>query len=198
MKKMTRIFTTLLILIGFNSYSQDKFFDTTCNCINQITEKSNQSAIAEQIQNCFQKSFQNHNSEIRTILQNYVAKNPETDMKSAEQNLSEILTEKLSERCPKFKKIDQKLERQQQNSNNVLNIIADEICTKLENKTNLTDKVVDPIIIEVTKKHQVSVYGQYNLDERTEMKRFSTDLNAELMNKCTKYKMFVIKKNSGK
>lgn len=188
----------LTILIGFSTYSQEKFFDATCDCVNLIEEKSNQSVIAEQIQNCFQKSFQNHNSEIGTILQNYVKENPETDMKSAERNLSQILTEKLSKNCPKFKEIDREIAGQQQNSNNILNVIADEICAELKDKTNLTDKIVDPIIIQVTKKHQVSIYGQYNLDKKSEMKKFGTDLNSALMNECSKYKTFVDGKNSGK
>ena len=192
--KMKRTFILFTIFIGFCSYSQEKIFDTTCDCINQIEEKSNQAIIAEKIQNCFQKSFQNHNSEIGTILQNYVVENPNIDMKSAEQNLSQILTEKLAEKCPNFKEIDEKLAGQQQNSNKVLNTIANEICTELNGKTNLTDKIVDPIIIEVTKKHQVSVYGQYNLDDRSEMKRFGTELNAELMKECAEYKRFVNKK----
>ncbi|TXE15302.1 hypothetical protein ES731_15465 [Psychroflexus gondwanensis] len=195
MKQALIIFT---ILIGFSSYSQNKFFNSTCDCIDQIEEKSNQSIIAEQIQNCFQKSFQNYNSEIGTILQNYVKENPETDMKSAQRNLSQILSEKLSEKCPKFKEIDKVLKGQQQNSENILNVIADEICAELKDKTNLTDKIVDPIIIEVTTKHQVSVYGQYNLDEKSEMKKFGTDLNSALMKKCSKYKTFVDGKNRGK
>ena len=196
--KMKNTLTILLILIGFCTYSQNKFFDTTCDCIDQITEESNQSVIAEQIQNCFQKSFKNHNSEIGKILQNYVAENPKKDMKWAERNLSQILTEKLTEKCPKFKEIDKKLAEQQQNSDKVLNTITNEICLELRGKTNLTDEIVDPIIIEVTKKHQVSVYGQYNLDNRSEMKRFGTELNAELMKECVEYKQFVDKKNSGK
>ena len=79
-----------------------------------------------------------------------------------------------------------------------MNIIANEICAELKDKTKLTDKIVDPIIIEVTKRHQVSVYGQYNLDERSEMKKFGLDLNIELMKKCSEYKKFVDRKNSGK
>ena len=195
---MKRILIIFTILIGFNSYSQEKFFNTTCDCINQIEEKNNQAVIAEKIQNCFQKSFQNHNSEIGKILQNYVAENPETDMKYAEQNLSKILTEKLIKKCPRFEEIDQKLAGQQQNSDNVLNIISNEICAELKDKTNLTDKIVDPIIIEATKRHQVSIYGQYNLDEKSEMKKFGLDLNTELTKKCSEYKKFVDKKNSGK
>lgn len=195
MKRTLIIFT---IIIGFKSYSQEIFFNTTCDCINQIEEKTNQAVIAEKIQNCFQKSFQNHNSEIVMILQYYVTENPETDMKYAEQNLSKILTEKLIDKCPKFKEIDQKLAGQQLNSDNVLNIIANEICAELKDKTNLKDKIVDPIIIEVTKRHQVSVYGQYNLDERSEMKKFGLDLNTELMKKCSEYKKFVDRKNSRK
>ena len=196
--KMKHTLTIILILIGFNTYAQNKFFDTTCDCINQITENSNQSIVAEQIQKCFQKSFQSHNSEIGLILQNYVAENPETDMKSAERNLSQILTEKLTKKCPKFKEIDQNLSRQQENSDKVLNIIVNEICIELKGKTNLTDEFVDPIIIEIIKRHQVSVYGKYNLDDRAEMKRFGTELNMELIKECTEYKKFVDNKNNGK
>jgi hypothetical protein len=196
--KMKHTLLLLTILLGLNSYSQEKFFNTTCDCIDKIEEKTNQSIIAEQIQNCFQKSFQNHNSEIGIILQNYVKENPETDMKSAERNLSQILTEKLSEKCPKFKKIDRMLAGQQQNSDNILDVITNEICAELNGKTNLTDKIVDPIIIDVTKKHQVSVYGQYNLDNKSEMKKFGNELKSTLMKKCSEYKNFIDEKNSEK
>lgn len=187
-----------IILIGLNSYSQEKLFNSACVCIQQIEEKSNQAKIAENIQNCIQKSFQNHSSDIGKILRNYVNANPQKDMKYAEQNLSKILTEKLIERCPEFKEIDQKLSEQQENSSNVLNTIANEICAELKAKANLTDKIVDPIIIEVTKRHQVSVYGQYNLDDKSEMKRFATELTAELIKECTDYKKFIDKKNAKK
>ena len=198
MKKMKQTLLLLLILTGINSYSQQKFFDLTCNCINEIKENSNQSIIAEGIQDCFQKTMQNHNSEIGLILKSFVKENPDKDMSYAERNLSKILTEKMTEQCPEFKRIDQKLSHQQQNSDNVLPVITKEICRKLEGKTNLTNKIVDPILIEVTQKHQVSVYGQYNLNERSEMRRYSLDLNNKLLEECPTYKNFVVNKNLGK
>jgi uncharacterized membrane protein YheB (UPF0754 family) len=198
MKKMKIRLIVFIILIGFKSNSQEKFFNSACDCINQIEEKSNQAIIADKIQTCVQRSFQNHNSDIGKILQNYVNANPQKDMRYAEQNLSKIITEKLIQRCPEFKEINQKLSEQQENSSDVLNTIANEICTELKDKSNLTDKIVDPIIIAITKRHQVSVYGQYNLDDRSEMKRFGTELTAELIKECADYKKFVEMKNAQK
>lgn len=198
LEKMKHLFILCTMLIAMNSFAQEKFFGSTCDCIDQIVEKSNQAAIAEQVQACFQKSFKNHHNEIGTILENYVKEDPKMDMKSAERNLSKILTTKLSEKCATFKEIDKKLAGQQKNSDQILTVIADEICTELQDKANLTDKSVNPIIIEITKRHQVSVYGQYNLNDKIEMKKYGADLNARLMNECPKYSSYIQKKNSEK
>ncbi|MGB3344494.1 MAG: hypothetical protein WBA61_11315 [Aequorivita sp.] len=184
----------LLLFIGAVTYSQEIFFKSTCKCIGSITEDENQGIISEQIQNCFQQSFNTHHSEIGPILQQYVAANPETNLKAAEQNLSIILSEILSERCPRFKKLDQRLADAQKNSEEIIGTVAEEICFLLKDSSELTDSVVDSIIKEIVHKHQVSIYGQYNLDLKSEVDRFGGDLVQTLVRECERYRDFSIQR----
>ncbi|MCT8341271.1 hypothetical protein MG296_14510 [Flavobacteriaceae bacterium TK19130] len=192
---MKHTLIVLLIFTGVNLHSQNKLIDATCECLNQITEQSNQSTIAKEAQNCFQSSYKNYNSEIGLILKSYVSENPDVDMDYAEKNVPKILTEKLYEQCAKFREIDDKLSRQQQNSSDVISTVAAEICEELQIKDKLSDEIVDPILIQVTKKHQVTIYGKYNLDIKEEMRNYTSDLNTELIKICPTYKTFVVEKN---
>lgn len=194
--RLPKIVLLFAIFIHAVSFSQEILFSSTCECINSITEEENQGIISEQIQSCFQQSLNIHYSEIAIILQQYVAANPEIDLKAAEQNLSSILSEILAEKCPRFKLLDQRLEKAQKNSVNILHKVAKEICVSLKDSSELSDSVVDPLIMDIVYKHQVSIYGQYNLDTKNEMDRFSSDLVQILIQECEPYRNFSIQRKT--
>lgn len=119
-----------------------------------------------------------------------MAANPETNLKAAEQKLSTILSEILAEKCPRFKELDQRLAEAQKNSEEIIGTLANEICVVLKDISELTDSVVDPIIKDIVYKYQVSIYGQFNLDNKSEMDRFSRDLVQSLVGECDRYRNF--------
>ncbi|GGG46906.1 hypothetical protein [Bizionia arctica] len=181
---MKNILILILIFTVNITSSQDMFYETICNCINQIKDKSNQSNLVYQTEDCLQKSTSDHPEIVEKILKDYVDDNSELTIEFAENNSSEILSEKLKNRCSEFKEIDSSLKTQRVNSENIIEMVADNICIELKKEPNLSQQILSSITKKSIQKYLVSIYGQYNLKDSLEFKKFNHDLKLELMENC--------------
>ena len=181
---MKNILILILIFTVIKTYSQDTFYESICNCINQIEDKSNQSTLVYQTENCLKKSTTNHPEVVEKILTDYVDENPKITIEFAEKNASEILSEELKDRCPEFRRIDSSLKTQRVNSENIIEVVADDICIELKKEPHLSQQILNTIRKNSIRKYLVSIYGQYNLKDSLEFKKFKDDLKLELMENC--------------
>ncbi|MDO6808921.1 hypothetical protein Q4603_09875 [Zobellia galactanivorans] len=181
---MKNILIITILFTVHTTYAQNNFYESTCDCINLIKDKSNESELAYKTKDCLKQSTTNHPEKVKKIFQDYVNDHPKTSIEFTENNVSVILTEKLSEKCPEFARIDSFFRTRRNNSENIIVTVADEICAQARNEPELSGQVVNRIRKKSFEKYLVSIYAQYNLNDSLDFKRFEDDLRSELEKNC--------------
>ncbi|MBT2161473.1 hypothetical protein D9V96_015025 [Zobellia laminariae] len=181
---MKNILILVLLLTVHKTYSQNNFYESTCDCINQIKDKSNESELAYRTKDCLKESTTNHPEKVKKILENFANDNPKKSPELTEKNTSYILSEGLKTNCPEFAKIDSLFTTLRNNSENIIEKVADDICTQAKIEPKLSGQVVDRIRKKSIEKYLVSIYGQYNLSDSLDFSRFENDLKLELEENC--------------
>jgi len=196
---MRNFYLTIILLSFLSCAAQNKktLSEYFCDCVNKISTDLNQQKLISEIQNCASNGYKVYDQEVQKIMTDFNAQNPNSNLTSAQNHVQKMLTEKLIKECPKYAKIASNLlSKKRPVSSNIIKTIADEICdeiNKLE-KTKLTDKIVDPILMKVTMKYDNQIRNEYNLSDREQMIKYSYDLSYKLMADCEKYKVFGIEK----
>ncbi|MDO6819490.1 hypothetical protein [Zobellia sp. 1_MG-2023] len=180
---MKIILILVLLFTVHSTYAQD-FYESTCDCINQIKDKSNESELAYRTKDCLKESTTNHPEKVKKILENFANDNPKKSFELTEKNTSYILSEGLKTNCPEFARIDSLFTTLRNNSENIIEKVADDICTQAKIEPKLSGQVVDRIRKKSIEKYLVSIYGQYNLSDSLDFSRFENDLNLELEENC--------------
>ncbi|MGJ8737735.1 hypothetical protein [Zobellia laminariae] len=181
---MKNILIVIVLFAVQTTFAQNNFYESTCDCINQIKDKSNESELAYKTKDCLKKSTSNHPEKVKKILEDYVNDNPKISIELAEHNTSKILHDGLIENCPEYEKIDSMFRTRRNNSENIIATVADDICTQAKNEAELSGQVVDRIRKKSIEKYLVSIYGQYNLSDSLDFSRFENDLKLELEENC--------------
>ncbi|OBX22985.1 MULTISPECIES: hypothetical protein [Bizionia] len=190
MIRIKHILVITFLLTASKIASQDLFFESTCDCISKIENHSNESKLVNQTKACLIQATTTQPEAVKRILQDYLAKNPDKNKEFAEENTSEILSEELKKKCPVFAQIDTQLRLDRENSENIIKTVANDICIELKKQSNLTKEIANSIRDKSVKKYLVSIYGQYNLKDQVEFKKFKNDLKSELMKQCDIKKLF--------
>ncbi|WP_276166075.1 hypothetical protein [Zobellia alginiliquefaciens] len=181
---MKNILIVIVLFTVQTTSAQNNFYEFTCDCINQIKDKSNESTLAYQTKDCLKKSTSNHPEKVKKILENFANDNPKKSPEIIEKNTSYILTEGLKANCPEFARIDSLFRTLRNNSENIIEKVADDICTQARNEPELSGQIVDRIRKNSIEKYLISIYGQYNLSDSLDFSRFENDLKIELEENC--------------
>ena len=187
----------LTAILSCDAQNKNTLSEYSCDCINQISTKLSEPKLIDEIQKCVSEGYDKYADEVKRIMNDFNNNNPNSDLTSSQNHVRKVLTEKLIEECPKYANITSNLiSTKRPILSDMIKTIADEICeeiNKLGDK-KLSDKIVDPILIEVTMKYDKQIRKEYNLSDREQMKKYGYDLSYKLMADCEKYKVFGIQK----
>ncbi len=193
----------LLILLfnlsSCNSQNKDKtekkIVEDSCECILSIPENKNNAELIAETQKCISDSYEKYAEYVENLAVKYFAKNPNAELVDAQNWIRKILTEKLVKNCPRYSKIVSQVAFENRNSSNIIKEVAYKVCEeiKLLKTTELSWNEIDPIFIRQTAINDQAIREKYNLNDKAEMNKYSTDLVQELVINCQKYKEFTVK-----
>jgi hypothetical protein len=193
----------LLILLfnlsSCNSQNKDKtekkIVEDSCECIFSIPENKNNAELIAETQKCISDSYEKYAEYVENLAVEYFAKNPNAELVDAQNWIRKILTEKLVKNCPRYSKIVSQVAFENRNSSNIIKEVAYKVCEEIKSlkTTELSWNEIDPIFIRQTAMNDQAIREKYNLNNKAEMNKYSTDLVQELVINCQKYKEFTVK-----
>ena len=193
----------LLILVfnlsSCNSQKKEKteknIVEYSCDCITQIPENKDNSQLLAETQKCISDSYEVYEEYIENLANKYFKKNPNAELIDAQNWIRKVLTEKLVKNCPSYSKIVSQIAFEKRNNSEIIKEVAEKVCEEINalKVKELTWEEIDPIFVRQTVMYDQAIREKYNLNDKTEMKKYSTDLVQELVVTCEKYKQFTIK-----
>jgi hypothetical protein len=193
----------LLILIfnlsSCNSQKKEKkeknIVEYSCECITSIPENENNAELISETQKCITDSYEKYAEYVESLANKYFDKNPNAELIDAQNWIRKVVTKNLVKNCPRYSKIVSEVAFEKRNTSDIIKEVADKVCEEINSlkTTELSWNEIDPIFIRQTAMNDQAIRAKYNLDNKTEMKKYSTDLVQELVVNCEKYKQFTMK-----
>lgn len=186
-----------MTFVSCESQNKKTLSEYTCECINNISDELSGQALTDNLQKCFQSGYEKYPDEVKLIVGDFLNKNPGSDIASVQNNTTKVLVEKLLKTCSKYGKFTSDLINSQRTiSNDVIKIVADEVCVEINKlkQEKLSNEIVDPIIMTLVTKYDEQISREYDFSDREQIQKFGYDLSFKLMADCEKYKLFGIQK----
>ncbi|GAA3575575.1 hypothetical protein [Snuella lapsa] len=194
----------LLLILVFNlssCHSQKKekteknIVEYSCDCIAEIPkDKDNQELLIE-TQKCISDSYEVYTKYVENLANKYFEKNPNAQLTDAQNWIRKVLTEKLVKNCPRYSKIVSQIAFKKRNDSDIIKEVAKKVCEEINalKVKELSWNEIDPIFVSQTVMNDQAIREKYDLNNKTEMTKYSTDLVQELVATCERYRQFTVK-----
>ena len=109
MLKNYSYFIVLLIFLSCKTITKEEYLSQSCECINTI-ETTDKTELKSEVADCLRDHFVNYTKLANKEIEMYLKENPNATRQDAQGYLVEMLHEELTEKCPTYKKANEKLE----------------------------------------------------------------------------------------
>lgn len=179
---------------GKKEKTEQNIVEYSCECITRIPENENNAELVAETQKCITNSYEKYAKYVESLANKYFDENPNTELIDAQNWIRKVVTKNLVKKCPRYNKIVSEVAFEKRNSSYIIKDVADKVCEEINTlKTSeLSWNEIDPIFIRQTAMNDQAISEKYDLNDKTEMKKYSTDLVQELVVNCEKYKQFTV------